>query len=199
MAAPEQISEQHQLEDLPSDPEWAKQYSKQRHIDPQVSRMSFSEWVRQQRERYASLSETSQLEDQAIDPEWKRQYIEQKRINPQVARMSFSEWMSRQDEELKEGEEKAESKEQQRKTGELLGINLSRVPEGTWSSFSAKLLLERDKDREEGKHSYIILLDILKGGGANHVSDDERKSKEYEDMKELVVKECKKQLGRYIR
>ena len=204
MAAPEQLSEQHQLEELMNNPEWLRQ---QQELYEEIQQRKQLEAMMNNPEQLEHLFEEQQLSSQLIDQmskqEWLRQqqvlYEEMRQPSQVKALMNDSEQLKRQQEQQDKCAERARTGRQRDNAGLLLGINLSRVPEEAWSSFSAKLLNKHDKDREKGNHSYIILLDILKGGGANHVSDDERKSKEYEDMKKLVIKECKKQLRRHIR
>jgi hypothetical protein len=226
MAASEQLSEQHQVEALMNDPE---QLRKQQERYAELQRpiqleelMDNPEWLRQQQELYEELQqlnlkndseqlghlfEEQQLSSQLIDcmsrQEWvwqqQARYEELRQPSQVKALMNDPEQLKQQQEQQDKCAEQARIRRQRDNAGQLLGVDLSRVPLDDWSSFSAKLLNKHDQDREKGKHSYIILLDILKGGGANHVSDGERKSKEYENTKKLVVKECKKQLRRYIR
>jgi predicted RNase H-like nuclease (RuvC/YqgF family) len=203
MAAPEQLSEQHQLEELMNNPEWLRQ---QQELYEELQQRKQLEALMNNPEQLEHLFEEQQLSSQLIDQmskqEWLRQqqelYKELRRPRQIEDLMNNTEQLKQQQERQDKYVEEARTKNQKNKTGQLLGINLSRVSVKDWSSFSAKLLSKHEEDREEGKSSYRMLGDILQGGDTNHVSDDERKGKEYEDMKKLVIKECKKRLRRYI-
>jgi hypothetical protein len=101
-------------------------------------------------------------------------------------------WQREEGQRTREGSQMARSQMEERKkkerAGQLLGIDLSKVPEERWAEFGTHILSEYGNFRFDGKDpneekDLIILGDLFSGGKSKFVNDEKRKSKEYIEHK----------------